>query len=322
MAAGGKRRNVTSITVQEFLERHGEDLSLTIAHPLVGMEKKIEKPALNRPGLALSGFFTYFARKRIQVLGNAEISYLKRLTPELRLQRFTELCEQDFPCFVISRGHELPQELTAVARDRNIAVIRTEQATMKFLNDATFKLERDFAPRTTLHGCMVDYRGIGILIMGKSGSGKSETSIGLLEKGAALVADDSVQISQMGGELSTRAKDFARGYLEMRGIGIINVANLYGLSAIRPQKRLDLVVELKPATDLNKVDRLGMKQKKYKILDTEVPLIEIPVAPGRDTARLVGVAALNFQLQRLGYDMADEFNKRLQEQLLGQKPLA
>lgn len=321
MVAGGKRRNVTSITVQEFLDRHGDELNLTIEHPLVGMDQKIEKPAVNRPGLALSGFVTYFAKKRIQVLGNAENSYLNKLSPELRLERFTELCKQDFPCFVISRGLELPKELLEVARAHNIAVIRTKRATMKFLNDATIKLERDFAPRTTLHGCMVDYRGIGILIMGKSGSGKSETSIGLLEKGAALVADDTIYISQMGGELSTRSKDFARGYLEMRGIGIINVANLYGLSAIRPEKRLDLVVELKPATDLNKVDRLGMKQQQYKILDTEVPLIEIPVAPGRDTARLVGVAALNFQLKRLGYDMADEFNKRLQDELMGKETL-
>ena len=317
MAAGGKRREVTSITVQEFLERHGEELDLSTEHPIVGLDRKIAEPAVNRPGLALSGFFTYFAKKRIQVLGNSEHSYLKKLSPETRLERFTQLCEQDFPCLVIARGHELPNELLEVARERNIAVIHTKRATMKVLNEATIRLERDFAPRTTLHGCMVDYRGIGILIMGKSGSGKSETSIGLLEKGAALVADDAVYISQMGGELSTRAKDFARGYLEMRGIGIINVANLYGLSAIRPEKRLDLVVELKPETDLNKVDRLGMKQKKYKILDTEVPLVEIPVAPGRDTARLVGVAALNLQLKRLGYDMAEEFNKRLQEEIMG-----
>ncbi|MEN8694811.1 MAG: HPr(Ser) kinase/phosphatase [Akkermansiaceae bacterium] len=317
MPSSGKRRKVTSITVQEFLERHGEELDLTTEHPVVGLDRKIEEPAVNRPGLALSGFFTYFARKRLQVLGNSEHSYLNKLTSELRLERFTQLCEQDFPCIITARGHGLPDELLAVARDRNIAVISTTQPTMKFLNEATIRLERDFAPRTTLHGCMVDYRGIGILIMGKSGSGKSETSIGLLEKGAALVADDAVYVSQMGGELSTRAKDFARGYLEMRGIGIINVANLYGLSAIRPEKRLDLVVELKPETDLNKVDRLGMKQKKYKILDTEVPLIEIPVAPGRDTARLVGVAALNLQLKRLGYDMAEEFNKRLQEELAG-----
>ncbi|MDB4577538.1 HPr(Ser) kinase/phosphatase, partial [bacterium] len=184
-----------------------------------------------------------------------------------------------------------------------------------FLNEATIRLERDFAPRTTLHGCMVDYRGIGILIMGLSGSGKSETAIGLLEKGAALVADDVVYISQKAGELLTRSKDFARGYLEMRGIGVINVANLYGLSAIRPEKKLDLVVELKPETDLNKVDRLGLEQKQYRILDTDVPFVEIPVAPGRDTARLVGVAALDLQLRRVGFNMADEFNRRLLEEM-------
>tara|TARA_B110000438_G_scaffold240387_1_gene239053 strand:- start:832 stop:1338 length:507 start_codon:yes stop_codon:yes gene_type:complete len=162
---------------------------------------------------------------------------------------------------------------------------------------------------------MVDYRGIGVLIMGKSGSGKSETAIGLLEKGAALVADDVVNLKQVGSDLSATAKNFARGYLEMRGVGIINVANLYGLSAIRPEKRLDLVVELKPETDLNKVDRLGMSQKSLQILDTEVPLVEIPVAAGRDTARLIGVAALNLQLRRLGYDMADEFNQRVLAQM-------
>ncbi|MDB4417171.1 HPr(Ser) kinase/phosphatase, partial [Akkermansiaceae bacterium] len=261
------------------------------------------------------GFFTYFANKRIQVFGNSEVSYLKKLDPEVRLERFTQLCDQAVPCVVIARGHQLEKSLMAVAQEKQVAVIRTEQPTMKFLNEATIRLERDFAPRTTLHGCMVDYRGIGILIMGLSGSGKSETAIGLLEKGAALVADDVVYISQKAGELLTRSKDFARGYLEMRGIGVINVANLYGLSAIRPEKKLDLVVELKPETDLNKVDRLGLEQKQYRILDTDVPFVEIPVAPGRDTARLVGVAALDLQLRRVGFNMADEFNRRLLEEM-------
>ena len=313
--AGGRRKNVSSITAQEFIERHGNDLGLSIEHPVVGLERLIKEPAVNRPGLALSGFFTYFAKKRIQVFGNSEISYLKKLKPEVRLERFTQLCEQEVPCIVIARGHQIEDSLLAVAREKKIAVISTERPTMTFLNDATIRLERDFAPRTTLHGCMVDYRGIGILIMGQSGSGKSETAIGLLEKGAALVADDVVYISQKGGELLTRSKEFARGYLEMRGIGVINVANLYGLSAIRPEKKLDLVVELKPQTDLNKVDRLGLEQKQYRILDTDVPFVEIPVAPGRDTARLVGVAALDLQLRRVGYNMADEFNRRLQEEM-------
>lgn len=315
MAAGGKRREIKSITVQEFLEKHGAVLDLETKHPVVGLERKIEEPALNRPGLALSGFFTYFAKKRVQVLGNSEVSYLATLDEATQSERFIKLCEQDIPCIIIARGHKLPDRLSKIAREKRIALISTSKTTMTFLNEATIMLERDFAPRTSLHGCMVDYRGIGVLVMGKSGSGKSETAIGLLEKGAALVADDTVNIKQVGGELSTSAKDFARGYLEMRGIGIINVANLYGLSAIRPEKRLDLVVDLRPATDLNKVDRLGIQQKKYQILDIEVPLVEIPVAAGRDTARLIAVAALDLQLRRIGYDMADEFNRRLLEKM-------
>jgi len=311
MAAGGKRKVIQSITVQEFLDRHGDGLELSIEHPVIGLERLIEEPAVNRPGLALAGFFDYFAKKRIQVFGNSENSYLEKLSPDVRVERFTNLCDQDFPCLIVARDHSLDPELRTIARDRNIALINSPRQTMSVLNAATIRLENEFAPRTTLHGCMVDYRGIGVLIMGKSGSGKSETAIGLLEKGAALVADDVVNIKQVGGDLSATAKDFARGYLEMRGIGIINVANLYGLSAIRPEKRLDLVVDLKPATDLNKVDRLGISRKKFQILDVEVPLVEIPVAAGRDTARLIGVAALDLQLRRIGYDMADEFNQRL-----------
>ncbi|MFT7172359.1 MAG: HPr kinase/phosphorylase [Paracoccaceae bacterium] len=315
MAAGGKRKVIKSITVQDFLDRYGEELELSIEHPDIGLRRVIEEPAVNRPGLALSGFFDYFANKRIQVLGNSEISYLEKLSDELRVERFTKLCDKDFPCLIVAREHVLHPQLRQIARNREIAVIDSPRPTMSILNAATIKLENEFAPRTILHGCMVDYRGIGVLIIGKSGSGKSETAIGLLEKGAALVADDVVNLKQVGGDLSASAKDFARGYLEMRGIGIINVANLYGLSAIRPEKRLDLVVDLKPATDLNKVDRLGISQKKIQILDVEVPLVEIPVAAGRDTARLIGVAALDLQLRRIGYDMADEFNQRLLAQM-------
>ncbi len=320
MPAGGKRKKVDHITVQEFLERHGDDLELSVQHPVVGLDRLIEEPSVNRPGLALAGFTTYFAYKRIQVFGNSEISYLKKLSPATQLERFQQLCKQDFPCIVIARNHQLPEKLQEVAQQKNIAVINTPLQTMRFVNQATIRLEKNFAPRTNLHGCMVDYRGIGVLIMGESGSGKSETAIGLLEKGAALVADDNINLVQIGGELIGSAKDFARGYLEMRGIGIINVANLYGLSSIRPKKRLDLVVNLKPASDLNKVDRIGISQKKFKILDLEIPLVEIPVAPGRDTARLIGVAALDLQLRKLGYDMADEFNQRLREKMSNENP--
>jgi HPr kinase/phosphorylase len=186
---------------------------------------------------------------------------------------------------------------------------------MKFLNAATIRLETEFADTTSLHGCMVDIRGIGTLIMGKSGSGKSETAIGLLERGASLVADDVVRIRHIGGELIASAPDLSRGFLEMRGIGIINVANLYGLASIRPEKRLDLVITLKPHADLNEVDRLGLQPKTYDVLGQPINHIEIPVAPGRDNARMVAVAALDHQLRRLGYNMADEFNQRLLRQM-------
>jgi HPr kinase/phosphorylase len=199
----------------------------------------------------------------------------------------------------------------AVAKEHSIPVFGTSQITMKFLNAATINLEHEFAPTVTIHGCMVDMRGIGVLIVGKSGSGKSETAIGLLERGGSLVADDMVRVRHVGGELIATAPDLSRGYMEIRGIGIINVANLYGLASIRPDKRLDLVVTLKPATDLNEVDRLGLESKSYELLGQQVVHVEVPVGPGRDTARMVAIAALDQQLRRLGYNMADEFNERL-----------
>ncbi len=310
---------VSSISVGEFFERHREALGLQLVGPRRGFDRLIREPAQNRPGLALSGFFTYFAKKRIQVIGNSELSYLKKLGSELRVQRFQQLCDQEIPCLVVARNHTLASNLLEVTEKDRIAVFRTPLVTMKFLNLSSILLDQEFAESTSIHGCMIDYRGIGILVIGASGSGKSETAIGLLERGAALVADDLVRFRKTGDELIASAPEFARGYIEMRGIGIINAANLYGLSAISPEKRLDLVVTLRPASDLNSVDRLGVRRKSFRILGISTPHIEIPVAAGRDTARMVAVAALDMQLRRLGYDMADEFNQRLLAKMTANK---
>lgn len=306
-----KTKTVKSITVGDFYSKHKEELELSLIGAESGFDRTINEPAPNRPGLALAGFFTYFAHKRVQVLGNSEASYLKKLDDKTRAKRFEAFCEKKPPCLVVARDHPFPEELVETACKAEISLFSTPMVTMKFLNMATRCLESDFAPKTTMHGVMVDYRGIGILIMGKSGAGKSETAIGLLEKGGALVADDMVHIKGIGGELIASSPELSRGFIEMRGIGIINVANLYGLSAIRPQKRLDMVVTLKGQADLNEVDRLGIKRKKLEVLGLKIPNVEIPVAPGRDTTRLVSVAALDLQLRKLGYDMADEFNQRL-----------
>lgn len=312
-------KTVASISNGRFFEQHATALGLTLQGEKVGFDRPISESAMNRPGLALAGFFSYFAPKRVQVLGNSEMSYLRKLPEAMRTDRFRRMCDRDIPCIVVARGQALDPGLVHVANEHQVPVFNTSMVTMNFLNTATIRLEHDFAPSVTLHGCMVDMRGVGVLVIGKSGSGKSETAIGLIERGASLVADDMVKIKYVGGELVASAPALSRGYLEIRGIGIVNVANLYGLASIRPDKRLDLVVTLRPQMDLNEVDRLGMQQKSYEILGQEVAHVEIPVAPGRDTARMVTIAALDQQLRRLGYNMADEFNQRLLDHMAKDK---
>ncbi len=315
-------KTVASITIEQFFNSHATALGLSLLGERVGFERRISEPAMNRPGLALAGFFSYFARKRVQVLGFSELSYLRKLPEEMRVDRFSRMCDRDIPCLVVARGAKLDPMLMAVANQKSIPVFGTSEVTMNFLNAATIRLEHEFAPSVTLHGCMVDMRGVGVLIMGKSGSGKSETAIGLLERGASLVADDMVRVKRVSGDLVASSPDLSRGYMEIRGIGIINVANLYGLASIRPEKRLDLVVTLKPHSDLNELDRLGLQQRTYEILGQQVSHVEVPVAPGRDTARMVTIAALDQQLRRLGFNMADEFNQRLLDHMAVQKAAA
>jgi HPr kinase/phosphorylase len=180
MANTQKLRTVSSITVQKFLENHGEALGLQLLSTEHDLGRLIREPAVNRPGLALAGFLSYFARKRIQIFGNSELSYLEKLPPVRQKVRFRRICKEDIPCIVISRSRTLSADLFAIAASFQIPIFGTSQVTMKFLNAATIRLENEFSPTTTLHGCMVDLRGVGVLIMGKSGSGKSETAIGLL----------------------------------------------------------------------------------------------------------------------------------------------
>jgi len=320
MAMKHKSKRISHLTVAEFYERHAAKLKLELQGETVGFERKIIEPTINHPGLALAGYLSYFAYKRIQVLGNSEQSFLSKRTKEERIKRFKAICKRNIPCIVTSRNKNLTPELLEIAHAEGIAVFTTPMVTMKFVNAATLLLEDDFAESTTRHGCMLDYRGVGVLIMGDSGSGKSEVAIGLLERGGALVADDMVILRKVGGELIASTKEFSRGFIEMRGIGIINVANIFGLGCIRPSKRLDLVVTLKPYSDLNKVDRLGVHRKSYTILGSDVTHVEIPVAPGRDTTRLVATTCLEHQLRNMGYDMAAEFNEKLLAKMAHENP--
>jgi len=307
-----QRKSVPVVTVESFYTRHAEKLQMKLEGPRVGFHRKIREPTINRPGLALSGFYSYFAEKRVQVLGAAEHSYLKSLARKVQVRRFRELCECRIPCLVISRGFHLAPELLRVTEEANIAVFRTPMITMKFINAATIALELDFSPTVTEFGSMVDILGVGVLIRGQSGIGKSECVLGLIERGYSLVADDVTRMTMLEGrELMAMAPDLTRNHMEVRGIGIINVSNIFGIGSIRIEKRLDLVVTLKEWADVEAVDRIGLDQEFYEILGLQVPHVTIPVKPGRDIARLVEVAAMDQKLKGLGQNSAVEFNTKL-----------
>src|SRR5215212_2816708 len=306
------KKNVPLVTVESFFQKHGEKLQLKLEGKRVGFDRKIREPTINRPGLALSGFYNYFAEKRVQVLGAAEQSYLESLSRRQRIHRFRRLCEEKIPCVVTSRGAHLDADLLAVAEEQQVAVFRTPMVTMRFINAATIALEVDFSPTVTEFGSMVDILGVGVLIRGQSGIGKSEAVLGLIERGYSLVADDVTRIKSFEGrELVATAPELTRYHMEVRGIGIINVAAIFGIGAIRVEKRLDLVVTLKDWQELEEVDRIGLDQEYYEILDILIPHITIPVRTGRDLARLVEVAALDQKLKSMGQNSAVEFNQRL-----------
>lgn len=303
---------IPTVDVGGFFSRHKEELQMELIGSDAGFSRQILEPTINRPGLALSGFFTYFALHRVQVIGKAERSYLKHLSRENAEKRFRSLCQRKIPCIVVSRGDSLPTNLIEIANEAGISVFRTDLVTMNFINAATVRMEWDFAPTASEHGCMVDVMGVGILLRGKSGTGKSETVLALVRRGASLVADDMVRIRNIEGrELIGTAPELGRSHMEVRGLGIINVAALFGVATVQTEKRLDMVVTLKPADEIEDIDRLGLERKTFELLGLELPHVEIPVGPGRDIAQLVEVAALDQKLKWLGHDSALEFNKKL-----------
>ncbi|MEM6278520.1 MAG: HPr(Ser) kinase/phosphatase [Verrucomicrobiota bacterium] len=307
-----KPKKPASVTIGDFYRRHAPELHMELVGSKVGFDREILEPTINRPGLALTGFYKYFALHRLQVIGLAERSYLRHLSEANAEKRFQDLCRQQIPGIVVSRNQSLPEKLLAIANECGVSILQTSMVTMNFINAATVRLDWEFAPTTTEHGCMVDVMGIGILIRGDSGTGKSETVLALLRRGASLVADDMVRIRNIEDrELIATAPELGRSYMEVRGLGIINVAALFGVGTVRTEKRLDLVVNLKREENMNDLDRVGLDRASLDVLGMEVPHIDLPVAPGRDIAQLIEVAALDQKLKALGHDSAVEFNKKL-----------
>ena len=309
-----------ALTVRQFFETNKQALKMRLLGSEVGLNRRIVEPSVNRPGLALSGFFDYFAFKRVQVIGNSEVSYLEKLPVRARTARFRELCGWDIPCIVVARGKQLPGSLVSVANEAGIAVFQTSMVTMRFINAATIKLEWACAPTMMVHGCLVDVQGIGVLIQGKSGSGKSESVIGLLQKGASLVADDAVRLRLIDErEVVGTAPEVTQSMIEIRGLGLLNVAAIFGVGAVRLSKRLDLIVNLVLDAETRDLERVGAGAKTESVMGIEIARVELPVMPGRDVAGLIELAALNYKLRAFGYNSAVEFDQRLLKKMANEQ---
>jgi HPr kinase/phosphorylase len=300
------------VTVERFYLNQAEKLQLKLVAGGAGLHRRIQEGSVNRPGLALAGFFKYFAYKRVQVFGGAEWQYMKSVSVPEAQRRLGDLLKQKIPCLVYARNVNPPKYVVAACDATEVPLFKTKMVTMKFINAATIALEMEFAPTTSEHGSMVDILGIGVLIRGESGIGKSESVLALLERGYSLVSDDITRIRlQEGRELIGTSSETTRYHMEIRGIGIINVPAVFGVAAVRPEKNINLVVTLMEWDKTQEVDRIGLEPQAYTILGMAVPHIVIPVRPGRDLARLIEVAALDQKLKSLGHNAARDFNERL-----------
>jgi HPr kinase/phosphorylase len=292
------------------------DLELRIVTGEAGFGRAISWGRIQRPGLALAGFIPYIKPGRIQILGESELNYLDTMPVEVRRERFEAICALPVAAFVITKGQKPPDDIVRECRRREIPLLVSDRTTSIIIQSITRVLEDELAPATTLHGVLVDVYGMGVLLLGESGIGKSECALDLVHRGHRLVADDAVEIRRYpSGALVGRAAEMIRFHMELRGIGIINIKHLFGVSAVRASKSVELVIELQRWDPTKKYDRLGLDGETYTILERERPLLRLPVASGRNLALLIEIAARNELLKSQGYDAAKEFAHRVDEEI-------
>src|SRR5580692_6645671 len=308
------QKAIHGITVAHFYETYREKLKLELVTGEAGLHRLIREGSINRPALALTGFFKYFANKRIQVIGAAEMTYLKTRSQKDQIEIFEQMVKRGVPCIVLTRNFNPTHPMLAVATEMNLPIFKTPLITMNFVNLATLCIDNEFAPSSIEHATTLDVKGVGVMLRGDSGVGKSECALALIERGHSLVADDLTIIKLLDErELMASSRALNRGYMECRGIGIINIAEMFGVKSIRLEKRIDLVVSLHEWTPDVVEERTGLEENVYEILGMKLPHIELYVRPGRDMARLVEVGALTQALKHMGHDPAKDFNDRLIE---------
>lgn len=300
--------------VKNLYEKHAETLGLELIAGEDGLDRKIRVPEAHRPGLSLAGYLKSHASKRILILGRVELEYLRDLDPKTRIERLEAIFSDATPAVILARRFRPPKEMRILCDKFRLPLFRTSFSTMNFLAKLSVLLTEEFCPSISVHGTLVEVFGVGVLIQGDSNVGKSEASLGLIERGHRLISDDIVRVKkQEGGYLEGSGAALTRHLMEIRGIGIINVANLYGAVCVRTQKSIEIVVRLEVWQDDNYYDRVGLENKYTTILDIKVPYHVLPVKPGRDVVLLLETIALNHRLKGMGYNSAQEFTAKVLE---------
>lgn len=291
-----------------------EEFQLELISGEEGINRPITVSDLSRPGLEIAGYFDYYPADRVQILGMTELTFFSRLDPDVRASRMERLCSDITPCIIVTRGIDIPQELITAAERVSVPVLRSSMKTTRFSSRLTNFLESKLAPTTAVHGVLVDIYGVGVMITGKSGVGKSETALELVKRGHRLVADDCVEIRQEDDDtLVGTSPELIEHLLEIRGVGIINVMTLFGAGAVRSHKKISLVINLELWDQQKNYDRLGLEEEKVRIIDTNITRMNIPVRPGRNIAVIIEVAAMNYRLKRMGVNTAQQFTEKLNE---------
>jgi HPr kinase/phosphorylase len=307
---------MAGLSIQELLAEKEAGLDLELLAGERGLDNRIQVPRIQKPGLAIAGYTTNLHPDRIQVLGSTELSYLEQLDPQVAERHLQRLCELDVSCFIITKGQVPPRLLIDCAEQHAIPLLRSRHQSSRFISLITQFLEERLLPSTTVHGVLVDVLGVGVLLLGKSGIGKSECALDLILKGHKLVADDVVKIRmKLPAVLFGEGNDLLHYHMEIRGLGIINIRHLFGVAATRERKKIDLAIELVEWRDEAEFDRLGLAEMRYEVLGLAIPLLKIPVRPGRNITTIVEVAARNQLLKEMGYHSAREFQDRLEKRM-------
>lgn len=308
------------LTVHEFYKRFSEVLCLRLEGGEEGMDRPIHLPEIERPGLALSGFTKGHSSKRILVFGRVEMDYLKTLSPMIRKRRLNAIFSSKLPFVIVTRQLRPTAEMQKICERDEIPLFRTTLTTSQILRKLTVILNEEFAPNLSCHGTLVETYGVGVLIQGDSSVGKSETALGLIERRHRLISDDVVIVKKREGSyLMGSGPELTRHMLEIRGIGIINVAHLYGAVCISDKSRIDIVVKLEEWDDDHFYDRVGLEEKQLDLLGIKVPFYVLPVKPGRDVVLLLETIVLNHRLKQMGYNSAKEFNLKLLDTIAKQQ---